>query len=273
MDVMRWRCQLIEDRNKTVITRTVTSAAVRYLEWRGCKPLETEVPICEGWVADVAGVLDPTITELVALKFIRPRPKWNFANPLDPRRDDNGYREWGKIAKKAQRLMTVLVEVKTSRGDFRGDEKWSRPLPVDIAYLAVPEDLGLRVDEIPSSWGLLEYNAVTDCVRLGHPPVIQNVSIEKQLDVVFQIALRRDHYTRHERMREFRRGIAITRNAEVSRTRILDAMRAMISIVEGKHGSVDGALEWHGIKRIPDHDRIQLEKLWARASQDADESV
>jgi hypothetical protein len=245
---------LIEDRNKTVITCSVASAAVRYLEERGAKPLETEVPVCEVWVADVAAVLSPTVTELVALKFIKRRPKGD---------DEKGRREWWDAAKRVQRLMTALVEVKTSVGDFHGDKKWSLPIPVNIAYTAIPKDLDIRLDEIPSAWGVLEYSAVTECVRLARVPVVQNVSVEQQLQVVLQIAVRRDHHTRYERMREFRRGIVITRNAEVSRTRTLDAMRAMMSIVEGKHGSVEGALEWNGIKHIPSYALVELRKLWA----------
>jgi len=198
----------------------------------------------------------------VALKFIKRRPKWD---------KENEYRDWWEAAKKAQKLMTVLVEVKASCGDFRSDKKWSLPVPVNVAYVAIPNDLDIRLEEIPAAWGVLEYGAVADGVRLGRLPVIQNVTTEQQLEVVFQIAVRRDHHTRYARIREFRRGVVIQQNAYISRTRTLDAMRAMTSIVEGKHGSVDGALQWHGIKRLPDYCRAELDKLWGRLARGAAE--
>ena len=261
-----WNSDLIKDRNKTVITRTVTSAAVRYLEWRGCKPLETEVPICNGWVADVAGALDPTITELAALKFIKHRPKWNGASTYLEWWDASRQAEktWWEAAKQVQQLMTVLVEVKTSRSDFQNDKKWSLKIPVTVAYLAIPKDLGIRLDKVPVPWGILEYNAVTEDVRLRRVPLIQDVTHEQQRDVVFQIAIRRDHHTRYARMREFRRGATIERNKEVSRIRMGDAMRAMASIVKGQHGSVEGALEYHNIKHFPDYELPGLQELWGQ---------
>jgi len=246
---------LIEDRNKTVITRKVTAAAACYLEWRGCKPLETEVAICEGWVADVAGILNPTLTELVGLKFIKRRPKWQDGETV--------YRDWWDASKQVQQLMTALVEVKTSRVDFQGDKKWSLGIPVNIAYLAVPEELGIRDDELPAGWGLLEYSAITEIVRLKRVPIIQKVTVKQQRDVILEIAIRRDHHTRYQRMREFRRKAAIVNNADISRTRVSNAMRAMMSIIEGKYGSVEAALAWHGIKHIFEGDRAQLQKLWA----------
>lgn len=206
-------------------------------------------------MADIAAILDPTITELVALKLIKRRPKWD---------DEDRYREWWNVAKKLQRFMTVLVEVKTSLEDFRRDKKWSLPLPVSIAYLAMPKDLDIPQEKVPAAWGILEYRTVSNCVRLARSPVLQEVTIEEQRGVIFQIALRRDHHTRYERMREFRRDLAITRNAEVSRTRMIHGMQAMSSIVRGQHGSVEGALEWHGIKHFPDYFLVELRKLWGQ---------
>jgi hypothetical protein len=215
---------LMEDRNKTELTRAVTAAAVRYLDERGFKPIETEVPICDSWVADVAGVISPTMTELVELKLLRRKPGYR----------NHGYDEWWKEAKKTQRLMTMLVEVKTSRADFRGDRKWTMPLPTNLAYVAIPKDLAIGMDEMPANWGVLEYSEKADCMRCLRPPAVAEVTIEQQLSVVVDIAVRRDHDTRYERIRKFRKEIISSQNESISRTRVMTAMRAMLSIIRGK---------------------------------------
>jgi hypothetical protein len=218
--------------------------------------VETEVSICTGWVADIAAILDPTITELLRMKLINHQPKHT---------DEVGYRQWREAAKHVQRLMTVLVEVKTSRSDFRRDIKWSIPIPADIAYLAIPKELEVRFEEIPEPWGVLKYSGFTDGARLARPPTPQKTTVEQQLEIAVQIAIRRDHHTRYARLREFRRGLVIARNAEISRDRGLAAMRAMISIVQAEHGSIEATLEWHGIKHLPAFVMSELRRLWGRA--------
>lgn len=248
---------MMTDRNKTEITRVVTAAAVRYLDERGCKPVETEVPIDLGWVADIAGVLNPTMTELIELKLLKRKPRYSHPD----------YQAWHELAKDAQKLMTVLVEVKTSRADFRGDRKWVLPIPTNLAYVAIPKDLAVGMDEMPANWGVLEYWESTDCVRCLRVPGVGAVTTEQQLSVVLQVAIRRDHDTRYERIRKFRREILTSQNENVSRTRVNTAMRAMSSIVHGKYGSLEAALEYHGIKHLAEYDMLGLRKLWAIAPE------
>lgn len=63
-----------DDYNKTAITKTITAAALTYLDERGCKPIETEVLAAAGWISDLAAVVCPTITELTLLKLIKRKP-------------------------------------------------------------------------------------------------------------------------------------------------------------------------------------------------------
>lgn len=163
---------MIEDRNKTEITCKATSAAALYLCERGCKPLESEVHICKGWTADLAAVLAPTITELVKLKLLRPRPRTRLVPGL--------YSEWWNEGKALQRVMTVVVEVKTTRADFCGDKKWEMSIPADLAYLTVPKGL-LSSDEWPNGWGILEYNEQSSTVRCGRPPELRQASSEQHI--------------------------------------------------------------------------------------------
>lgn len=252
---------MIQDRNKTELTKQVTAAAYRYLDERGSKPLETEVPICDGWIADIAGVLNPTITEMIELKLLKRRP----------RSTQQGY-EWWEDAKAVQRLMTVLVEVKTSRADFRGDKKWALPLPVNLAYLAIPKGLPVSMEEMPQRWGILEYSETTDIIRCVRVPSICEVTIEQQLSVILDVAVRRDHHTRYERAREFRREQIVERNKNQNSHRIHACIRAVAAIATGTswggklpHASVEEALEHHGIKNLYPSDIEVLQRLWRTA--------
>ena len=245
---------MIEDRNKTTLTKAVTQAALVYLDERGCKPIETEVPVSCGWVADLATVLSPTMTDLINLKLVK-RRDWDTSEE----------------ARKLQRLMTVLVEVKTSRSDFCGDRKWVAPPPANLCYLAVPDTLTIKPEEFPVGWGVLEYYSTkrgfpyVRCVRV---PAVREVTVEQQLNVVLAVALRRDNNTRYEYMNKMRREIRENQNADISRTRVIRAMQAMASIVRGEHGSVQNALEYHGIGHphvghLPEYYIKTLETLWA----------
>jgi hypothetical protein len=65
----------MNDRNKSPITHEVTDAVAVWLDAHGFKPVETEVPMVAGWVADLAAVICPTQTELIALQLIKRPPR------------------------------------------------------------------------------------------------------------------------------------------------------------------------------------------------------
>lgn len=247
---------MIADRNKTELTRALTAAVVRYLDERGFKPVETEVQVCDGWIADIAGVISPTQTELQELKLIPRAPSWR-----------NGGREkWNEVAKAAQKLMTCLVEVKTSMSDFRNDRKWTwleKQFPVNLPYIAIPSTLPIERSQFPLSWGVLEYNEKNDTVRIVQIPEVWRMTVEQQLSVILEIAIRRDHHTRYERIRGFRREMVVAHNADISRTRMQDAIGAVYSIVRGRYESVENCLNYYRIKNLHEHDLELLRRLWA----------
>jgi len=53
----------VTDQNKTELTRKVTAGAATWLTNLGAKPVETEVHVRQGWIADLAAVWCPTRTE------------------------------------------------------------------------------------------------------------------------------------------------------------------------------------------------------------------
>src|SRR4030043_963800 len=100
------------DRNKTDLTHRVTALAAAYLTTRGFHPVETEVFVERGWIADLAGYCYPVESELKKLHLIGGRsiiPEIDYAEKY--------FFSYGS-------LLTAIVEVKTSRSDFTSDWKF-----------------------------------------------------------------------------------------------------------------------------------------------------
>ena len=186
----------MNDRNKTALTHRITAVAAATLDGLGCKPVETEVTIAPGWVADVASYWYPTRTEAKHFGLQK------IALPMrliDEGNDtlDMSLRCWGSGP------LTVLVEVKTTRADFWNDGKWSRPHPAHICIVAFP--CGGVVEEVPEGWYGLETSKDGTQVRKWHRtdsfPHPQHPGLV--LDFVAQVGIRRDHRTRYRAMRDF----------------------------------------------------------------------
>lgn len=255
---------LFEDQNKTELTKMVTAAACFWLDERGCKPVETEVSIAQGWIADLAGVVCPSNTELQELKLIRRAPKWDRRSDREAWEIDAAAMSW---------MMTVIVEVKTSRGDFVGDRKWTAAHLADLCWIAAPAGL-IGESERPEGWGILEYSQTRDCMISRRNPQLHMTTPEQQRNLIHAVAVRRDNHTRYEHINRMRREFADSEKERVTVTRVKDAMRAALSIARGEYGSVDGALEAHRIKirSVGELEILQLTKLWGLARAEVGDS-
>jgi hypothetical protein len=252
------------DRNKTELTHAVTEAMVRYLDGLGFKPVETEVPICEGWIADAAGVIVPTYTEAVGMKLINAHPRCDYYRlSRDAAYKERYEAEYARVDAAYEALpspMTVLVEVKTSRGDFRGDRKWAAVPPVNLCYLAIPRGL-VAPAEYPKGWHVVEVSDEGE-PRIAARSLLFTVPVEQQMQTVLALAVRRDHHTRHARLREFNRQERVRLNGEQSLTRVKTAMRAVTRIVKGEGESVEQVLLFNSIKNLPAHVIEELRGMW-----------
>lgn len=248
-----------QDLNKTDITKDVTEAAVNWLDCHGFKPVETEVRVADGWIADLAGVIEPTQTELQDLRLIRRKPRWKATNQAE--RD-----KWYAEADELQSLMTVIVEVKTSVSDFRGDRKWTLEAPANLAYLAIPADMASVSDELrPRGWGVLEYAGGS--IRCTAVPVVKGSTIEQQRDLIHQVAVRRDHSTRYERLRVLAKEQRSHQNEYTNTHRLSQVLNAMLAVTEGQHANAKECLERYGIKSLPFYTLQAVEKLYGIASR------
>lgn len=263
------------DRNKTELTHRVTAAVMRWLSKKGFKPVETEVPVDAGWVADVAGVIEPTETELIKLKLVPPKPRykspdgdyreegWKRLNRACYQAwDESKYQPWKAICERVPTPLTALVEVKTSLNDFRKDDKWTRPAPASLRYLAIPAGM-VRPSELPSGWWILEYRQ--DQVRMTRKGEAASISVEQCMRTILAIAIRRDHHTRHARLRAAQK----VERAEFGERETLVRLNKAISLILAiRRGGLDAddtlerVLSLHRIKRLPAHTLDRLRTMW-----------
>ncbi len=259
----------MNDLNKTPLTHDVTSAVAFWMDEKGFKPVETEVPMPwvkeneQGWIADLSGVIVPTQTELINLKLLTRAPKYylsngHFGNPDEEYKPNPAYEKWSEELFIKQRLMTCLVEVKTSRGDFVGDRKWNLDIPSDLAYLAVPKGL-ISPDEWPVGWGILEFSE--NVIRQKRPSFQFTATVEHQRDIILAIAIRRDHNTRYARLREHERDDRQRRNINKVNSNLNDLSRAVIAIAKGDCDNVEQALRRRGIRHANEWTIKELEQL------------
>lgn len=228
------------DGNKTPLTTRITATVAAYLDGAGFKPVETEVPVADGWTADLASFIYPSRTEAHRLRLIKKRHvRGNYFTV-----DETSFQE---LAYRTGPLLTALVEVKISRSDFTKDldRKFRCPHPpAHLCYLAYPTGL-LTPDEIPGSWiGLQMAKNGKRLIKrhqlrgLGilHPQHAGQIT-----DLVAAVAIRRAHRTRYRALRDF---IRAHRASETQRRRIAMVSQVVTGLVEwlngeGMYASVD----------------------------------
>jgi len=264
------------DRNKSELTHRVTLAAHQWLENHGFKPVEEEVGMPwtdvneKGWIADIAGVIVPTQTELIEMKFLPRPPRYPYG-----RNDDDyqvKYAAWKALYKPLDRRMTCLVEVKTSRADFMGDRKWKMTPPTDLAYVAMPPGI-VKQDEWPEGWGILELRG--DLVAQVRTPTPRQATDKEHFFVVYNLAVRCDHRTRHLQSRISAKEYRAEATERTSVDRIDKIIYAVRDIVSRKAKwsneplkSVETAFRQNGIRHFTDRHLEELSKLFKMPARD-----
>lgn len=244
------------DNNKTPETLRATAVAAAYLAGFGCKPVETEVQVEPGWVADVASFCYPTRTECLKARFIAKR----FGEV------EKAYRE---LVFRHEHILTVLVEVKTTRADFQKDlqRKFAsmRPLPANVCYIAYPHGI---LDEIPSPWIGLELSKdCTKLLRVRRDPytTISPQNVGDKLHLVAAVAIRRAHRTDYaasrDMMRNWRAGVT-------ERKRSARTLSIVRTIHDWTHNRTHGQTclsnllgFYHGMK-LNDSERETIDELF-----------
>lgn len=212
------------DQNKTALTHRITAIAAAYLDGLGCKPVETEVPVAAGWVADVASYWYPTQTEAKRFKL----HKRVRSLILRAGQSEVDFALWLN----GDGPLTVIVEVKSSRADFMSDRKWQLPFPAHLCLLAYPYGV-IERDEIPAGWDALETSKdgskLRKVITSHSAPHAQYMALT--LDFVAQVGIRRDHRTRYRAAADWLKAYNATERGKRttwSAARLLDGLASWL---------------------------------------------
>jgi len=145
------------DRNKSDLTHRITSLAMIYLYNCGFKPIVTETPVGNGWIADIASFCLPNCSETKRLK-LRSCTRFGLNNS-----------DYSEIEFSYGPILTAIVEVKVNRSDFIKDKnrKFAAEFPAHLCYLAYPYGM-LQQEEIPVGWLALEMTSTGTMLRKKH---------------------------------------------------------------------------------------------------------
>jgi len=180
------------DLNKTAATHRATATASYYLALRGYKPIETEVGVFNGWIADLASYVYPTNTELRKMKILNREER--SGQKILSTEDALKYFE----SRYGVGPFTAIVEVKISKADFKKDLDFKfagRVFPAHFCYLAYPSKLDV---ELPKGWiGLLLND---DCdrvvkVKQDYFNIIHPQPPGDIVDLIAAVGIRRHHRT------------------------------------------------------------------------------
>jgi hypothetical protein len=243
------------DTNKTDLTHRVTATAAAYLDGLGCKPIETEVPIRCGWVADLASYWYPTMTEARKLHINR-RAREILGITKSTRIPDLIPRAFGHGP------FSVLVEVKVRAADFRRDERKWQPgeWPAHICFFAFPTGM-LGKDDLPQGWYGLEMSTAGTKLRKVHhswcSPHPQHTGLT--LDFVAAVGIRRDHRTRYTALKAFAKAHRAREREKKARYSAAELLEGLANWVQGQgwrpERSLSDVLPDLGIKKLPQYCR------------------
>jgi hypothetical protein len=247
------------DQNKTELTLRITESACLWLKEIGCKPVETEVWVADRWIADVAAGWIPTQTEAHKSKLLPSKPGWNRREARDA---------WEVLYDALPRLITVVLEVKSSVGDFRGDRKWTVPSPSDMRVLSMP--LGMVAEsEWPAGWWILVHSPETGkLLKVARRAPLTPTDDSSRAWIIHQIGCRIHNRTEYQRFQDLQRSHRSGQNDYTNRLRLSNAVRAVVAVVNGEGGNVEECMERHfnyEFKKLPENIVILIKGMYGVA--------
>jgi hypothetical protein len=219
------------DENKTALTHRVTATSAAYLD---------------GWIADLASYWYPTVTEAKKLHLDR------HAREILGTTAESAYVTLPRVFGSGP--FTVVVEVKTARGDFaRDDRKWQQ-WPAHICCVAYP---GGVVDKVPEGWYGLEVSKDGRTLRKVHrtwaSPHAQHSGLV--IDFVAAVGIRRDHRTRYAATRAFLKAYRAEEQEQKKRHSAGRLLEGLAAWIQGKGWQAERplveVLPKLGIKKLP----------------------
>lgn len=249
----------MSDANKSTLTKHITAAAASWLDGIGAKPVETEVFITRGWVADLAALWCPTRTEAIKTKILPRKPTWGG----DPDWHEK-LNAWEERYRGLPRIITIVHEVKVSLNDFKRDAKWVREPVSDMKVLSIPKGL-VQEEDWPEGWWILEHSRKSGKVlRIRRVTQFFPIDDSARLGIAHAIAVRRDNVTRYERYRSLMKGRREQDNERINRRRYSSIASFALAVARAEHPSVEECFKWHigSRKKLPKYIEEKYQALY-----------
>ena len=218
------------DLNKTAATHRATATASYYLAARGYKPIETEVGVFNGWIADLASYVYPTNTELKQMKILQREDRSGKRILSTDEALQNFERRYGEGP------FTAIVEVKVTKADFQKDLDFKfsgRVFPAHFCYLAYPAKLDV---ELPKGWiGLLLNDKCDRVVKMkyAYSNIIHPQPSGDIIDLVAAVGIRRHHRTEYAERRDWIKAFRAKESDRKKGNDIHSAMKVIEQVILG----------------------------------------
>ncbi len=247
--------EVVADRNKTELTLRVTEAASNWLTSIGAKPIETEVPIQRGWVADLAGVWCPTRTEARNLKIVSRPKRFGYTPGLEPEEEerrkkieDDSYRESENEYDALPDGIIIVHEVKTSRSDFMHDKKWLAPSPANMRVLSITPGIASQ-EEFPDGWWIICHGEDGKIKKIIQRGFITEISDRDKFLITLSIAERRHNRTLYSYQRELQQSQLNEKNTRINCERLSGCMKAVLSVAKAEFDNIEDCLNRYMSRR------------------------
>lgn len=254
------------DQNKTKLTLDVTAAASEWLDKIGAKPIEAEVSITSGWIADLAGIWSPTRTEAADQHLIPRALPWKSERGARAKRS----RERNKLYHAIPDTISIVHEVKVTRSDFRRDHKWAQHSPADMRVLSIVPGIA-KEEEWPEGWWILLHDATTGAViKVARRAPLTPVTCAQRFRVLMQVSLRRHNRTQYAYIKEITRHQNDQENDRINRVRFTYMARLMRAVHAGEQQTLEECVARHMGRRwkIPADLMEDLSAIHRKAKQD-----
>jgi hypothetical protein len=226
------------------LTNRITAGAKIWLLGAGVKPVEEEVDVADGWVADLAGFVTPTATELKkSLKLHKIIDAPNYDNAIQ------------RFYMTYQMPLTVLVEVKVNAADYRRDmgrkyftDSYHSTTPAHLSYLAFPK--GMVDDrELPRHWGRIIFTEDGSKLLKATPP--QSIAPQHQYETtrfIASVGMRCFNKWTYREVKEVVKRYRKQTAESTARVKVESILSACLMVSQKDSMSLVGALDYWGIK-------------------------
>jgi len=242
------------DLNKTEITLRITQAAATWLKGLGAKPVEAEVQIAVGWVADLAAVWRPTPTEAIKAKLIPRKPRFRYRGT--EKELSNWRREsriWAGIVNELPNPILIAHEVKVTQADFRKDHKANgKPqpkfgtitgeyCPAHMRCLSVLRGK-IKPADYPDDWWVLEHGPSGKLLKVAQRGKLLKVGERQQIEVLANIGEKIWNREENKFWRDINRSHRDGQNKRISLDRVNRVVDAVLAVARGDENSIEKCL-------------------------------